>query len=653
MRPWLGDGDRSTRRRRRSPARRRAGLVLLVMAAAGAGLAARAAPASAGHCGTADMEEILLGDADLPTGLAPVPASTGEVEVQTIRDLSPSTPMALLQRICAYRRLWVDETGATVAVSVWDLRSATHAEVWRARMREALEGGGGQAFPVAIADASARVIAAENPVTGEPGFTSLVLLGEGRYVFMIGVNTPTPALEAARDMAMAQAARAAAGDTDPVEAASRAELAGEITGGFIGTLLLYQLGVTGLARLRDPLAVRQRSRVLGRGYGPGHVVDVSRRAADRQAPGVVLVGVQAFGVAILAVGLLPAVWPEGLLASFAGLAMVAVTWVLRRSGRAPTSDGGRGHGRRLFTGRRPLRVTALFALATALFLGALLLGVAGALQSTDQHPVVTSYSPDGHEVVDSSVVWLTPLVIALVLVGGGVLAYRWARRLAALDARVLIERDPRPFVLYLRSFEDDGLKVRAAVGGRRPLIEELSPRRFDRFEEVVVRELNQLGPVIALNPPGTKLSPLGAARTTLGNEAWQDTISGWMAGAAAIVVAAPPHTTTPGLEWELQQIHAGGLWPKTFFVCPAVADDPSRNRWASFHPVLSSLVPDAGWLPADPALVLAAMLRPGQGWSVVTATRRTEWTYSEALREMTRRIQPAAGVHPPLAASVP
>ena len=63
-------------------------------------------------------------------------------------------------------------------------------------------------------------------------------------------------------------------------------------------------------------------------------------------------------------------------------------------------------------------------------------------------------------------------------------------------------------MLYLRSFGNDRLKLWTAAFGRPSLIERFTLRRFDTFEEVLVRYLSGYGPVIAVNPPGTRLAPL-------------------------------------------------------------------------------------------------------------------------------------------------
>jgi hypothetical protein len=192
-------------------------------------------------------------------------------------------------------------------------------------------------------------------------------------------------------------------------------------------------------------------------------------------------------------------------------------------------------------------------------------------------------------------------------------------------------RDTRPPVLYLRSFGDDGLKLWTATLGRPSLIERFSPRRSDAFEEVLVRYLSVLGPVIAVNPPGTKLAPLGAARETLDPADWQSAIATWMEQSTLIVFIAPPERVTEGLLWELQAVSTNRRWDKTLIIVPPVSPEQLERRWQALLNACARLWPFTYPLPAaDPrALVLAFR---NNEWTVVIADRRTEWSYSAALK---------------------
>src|SRR6185369_1178699 len=212
------------------------------------------------------------------------------------------------------------------------------------------------------------------------------------------------------------------------------------------------------------------------------------------------------------------------------------------------------------------------------------------------------------------------------------------------DARRLMLRDPRPPVLYLRSFTDDRLRLRAATLGRPSLVERFTPRRFGRFEEVLVRHLSRYGPVIAVNPPGTRLAPLRAARETIEPANWQSAVASWMAHSALIVFLAPPSRVTQGLHWELRTVAEHGQLDKALVVVPPVPAEQLQARWRALGAACAGLWPFTVARPlADPrALVLA--FRHGR-WDVATADTRTEWSYAAALDRVLggpRRPIPAA-----------
>jgi hypothetical protein len=199
-------------------------------------------------------------------------------------------------------------------------------------------------------------------------------------------------------------------------------------------------------------------------------------------------------------------------------------------------------------------------------------------------------------------------------------------------------------VLYLRSFGDDKLRLRTATFGRASLIERFTPRRFDRFEEVLVRYLSRYGPVIAVNPPGTRLAPLGAARETIEPADRHSAVADWMAHAALIVFLAPPSQVTQGVHWELRTVAEHGQLDKALVVVPPVSAEQLQARWRAFGAACAGLWPFTVARPlADPrALVLA--FRHGR-WDVATADTRTEWSYAAALDRILggpRRPTPAA-----------
>ena len=213
-------------------------------------------------------------------------------------------------------------------------------------------------------------------------------------------------------------------------------------------------------------------------------------------------------------------------------------------------------------------------------------------------------------------------------------------------------RDPRPPVLYLRAFGDDQLKLWTATFGRPSLIERFTLRRFDTFEEVLARHLSRYGPVIAVNPPKTRLAPLGAARETIDSPDWQSVVAGLMARSSLIVLVAPPRKVTDGLRWELETVSAGGYWDKALIVVPPVRAEDLQRRWEEFQEEegarLRPFTVPGRWRSANAGTGLQA--------PPVDGDRRgpaDQWSYGAALRQAIASLRERAPAPPPWAPRPP
>lgn len=156
-------------------------------------------------------------------------------------------------------------------------------------------------------------------------------------------------------------------------------------------------------------------------------------------------------------------------------------------------------------------------------------------------------------------VGLIPILAMLALTA---FLYRRARRRALLPAAELSKRNPRPIVLYLRSFRDEALKMRARATNGRTTLERVVRVTF---EEVVTDHLWRTGPVVAIGKPGDKLPPLGAARDYVSGDGWQQKVEEMMLSASVIVVVVG---RTEGLAWEFAKIIELGLMPKLILLFP-------------------------------------------------------------------------------------
>jgi hypothetical protein len=116
------------------------------------------------------------------------------------------------------------------------------------------------------------------------------------------------------------------------------------------------------------------------------------------------------------------------------------------------------------------------------------------------------------------------LVMALPL-----LLYAMGQRHFVSAAETVMAADPRPPVLYLRSFAAE--------------------QRISTDERALARLLGSVGPFVAVANPAERLPPLGASRFYLPGPDWQGFVGGLVRQARLVFVLAG---SSAGLAWELQ-----------------------------------------------------------------------------------------------------
>ncbi len=572
-----------------------------------------AAPSPGSQTPEPDLGAILLDSRDVPPGF--------ELDAKQSRSYeeSPAAPswlspiMQHAAHIHGYDRYWFHrpERRAIIAqvieYPIDSLASAsTHSFAQDLKNKAATE------FSI-TAVPYARGFILEEGYGGAPAVHGIFVHGPRAFIITVITRGKASAeVELIRRLVEIQAGKAPPGPTE-LRDLGEAWLAAGTALGTLGAAAAYVGGLSLVAWLRDPL----RRHPTGPAPQPmaqlnTTTVDVTaqaRRRRRRAAAGLVL---ELSGAGVAVAGLLPFTWPLGLFLVVLGIGMA---WLPRLLFTATVHRAASES--ELWTGRRRLRVTCYAAMSTVCVISGLLIMVLYGVGA-----VMTSPSYDYN---------IRFFVIGAALLAVGTLIRRRARRLAALNANEVLRRDPRPMVLYLRKFAEDSLAIRTATYARRFFVDRLSPRRFERFEEILVRNLTTIGPVVALNPSGTDLAPIGAARETLAADHWQQKIAGWMAEAQLIVVGAAPETTSEGFEWELREIDSQELWSKTLLVLPPVPDVTMRARWDRFTKVFTDTAMARHPIPSDPARTLALLGSPTAGWSAITADQRTEWTYAEAL----------------------
>jgi len=149
------------------------------------------------------------------------------------------------------------------------------------------------------------------------------------------------------------------------------------------------------------------------------------------------------------------------------------------------------------------------------------------------------------------------------------------RRLAMPAIKRAITRDERAPVLFLRSFQDDDLRVRVHSRSRASSVERLALLEDSTFEDLLAWHAARLGPVIAIGQPGTRLQPLGAVRDYFSDDDWQTAVLKRINMSAAVVFVVG---RSPGAQWELAQLCTRGALGKTLFVFPPVPKEELAKR---------------------------------------------------------------------------
>jgi hypothetical protein len=138
-----------------------------------------------------------------------------------------------------------------------------------------------------------------------------------------------------------------------------------------------------------------------------------------------------------------------------------------------------------------------------------------------------------------------PLVFLAMFAGEK--CYKLGKHRGALSAEAAIADDPRPPVVYLRSFQDDPVAAQGSeYSGGGALWSFVGSIATE--EEQFAAVMKEFGPFIAIGKPGEELPKLGAARMYVEDSEWKDTVLDLMSRAKLVVLRAGK---TEGLWWEV------------------------------------------------------------------------------------------------------
>jgi len=144
-----------------------------------------------------------------------------------------------------------------------------------------------------------------------------------------------------------------------------------------------------------------------------------------------------------------------------------------------------------------------------------------------------------------------PILVVFVLVArASVLRFRAGWKYDVRTVEEVVAADPRPPVLYLRSFGvDDQVQVPTRGGWARLMALSNYAASVSPEQELTFM-LERIGPVVAIGRPGERLPELGAARLYVGDDDWRRVVGEFMDNAALVVIRAGE---TANLWWETEE----------------------------------------------------------------------------------------------------
>ena len=156
--------------------------------------------------------------------------------------------------------------------------------------------------------------------------------------------------------------------------------------------------------------------------------------------------------------------------------------------------------------------------------------------------------------------------------------YKYGAALRKLDAIELIKHDPRAPVLYLRSFDDDGVPDYSGIYVS-------DRRRGETVEMQLAKVLMGMGPVVSIGRPGERIPELGTNRFYVSDDDWQQAVLYFLDRAAAVIIVVGRST---GVTWEITTALRNVPLSRLLFVFPYLLARENRTlgkEWSELLPV--------------------------------------------------------------------
>jgi hypothetical protein len=162
-------------------------------------------------------------------------------------------------------------------------------------------------------------------------------------------------------------------------------------------------------------------------------------------------------------------------------------------------------------------------------------------------------------------VWWSLLYAALISIGWILLTI--GRKLNQKNAEKLIDSSTKQPILYLRPFDsDDDPSYKLNLDGT------MSGGSTDELD--IVRATTKLGPLIAIGNPNDDLPTLGAGRTYVDNDTWQDKVVQYIDKSQLIILRIG---FSEGVIWELSKLFSQSDLSKLILLIP-FKDDYKNTR---------------------------------------------------------------------------
>ncbi len=152
-----------------------------------------------------------------------------------------------------------------------------------------------------------------------------------------------------------------------------------------------------------------------------------------------------------------------------------------------------------------------------------------------------------------------PLII---IIGIGLLFIRKGKQYSVERGEIILEKDSRQPIVYLRTFQDDDLNLTKKQllksiwtsdknAHKRKNLSKYIPFDVEREQRAMARIFQKIGPYVALGKPGETLPELGSLKLYVSNETWQETILKLLQNSRLVIFSAGK---SESLRWELKQI---------------------------------------------------------------------------------------------------